>query len=675
MQRRTHLLRLFVSLFVLAAFLVSCAPPTQEAVTVQSTATTAPTQAVVSVATATLAPTLPPPAKYKEAPELAALVEKGQLPPVEERLPENPKVVQPAESIGQYGGVLRRLAKPSADGAMFTRTVLYTSLVTWTTDWTGIQPDVAESFEVSEDASTYTFHLRKGMKWSDGDDYTSEDIRYWWEDVIMNDELTPAKPGWLKVNGELPTVTFPDDYTVVFQWKTANGLFLSRLATPDGLELVRVPSHWAKQFHTKYGDKAQIEKWQKDGQYETWRDFYNYKATGDSVIREAGRPSINPWFVTSGYVGGATQVVFERNPYFWKVDTDGQQLPYINRNVFRLIDSVDAMVPMALNGEVDQQDRHIATDPNKPLFVDNATKGGYRFFKTYSGSLNRMSIMFNLNNPDPVKNEIFNNKDFRIGLSYAIDRQEIIDTVYVGVGEPWQTAPLQNSPFYDEELAKQYVQFDLAKAAEHLDKAGYTLNASGKRIGPDGKPISFIVEVIDTNPQWIDMLNMISKYWAAVGIDMQPKVLERSIFYANKDALLHDAGVWSTSGFLAEVLLDPRYFIPYSNESIWAVCWANWYNGAPAGKDCEPPAVVKESLDLYKAINATADVEEQISLGKQMIDIAKENFWSIGVASAPDAYGIVKTNLKNFIDHPGGWLYPNPAPTMPETWYYDPPQP
>jgi peptide/nickel transport system substrate-binding protein len=171
--------------------------------------------------------------------------------------------------------------------------------------------------------------------------------------------------------------------------------------------------------------------------------------------------------------------------------------------------------------------------------------------------------------------------------------------VFVGVGEPWQTAPLPNSPFYDEELAKQYTEYDVDKANEYLDKAGYQKNASGKRLGPDGQPISFVSEVVDTTPHWVDMLNMIVQVLGqAVGI-YEVKVEERSIMYANKAALLHDAGVWSTSGFLAEVLLDPRYFIPYSNESIWAVGWADWYNGnPPTGKDYEPPAIIKTARSV-----------------------------------------------------------------------------
>lgn len=673
MQRHSTVLRLIFSLIVLAALLVSCAPPAVVETTEEPTEEVAPTQAVVMKETATQAPTLPPPPKYTEAPELAALVASGDLPPVEERLPENPKVVPPNEEIGVYGGTLHRLTKPSADGAHFTRIVVYENLVRWTPDWTGIEPNLAESFEVNDDATVYTFHLRKGLKWSDGTPYTSKDIMFWYEDVALNTDISPTPPSWLKdANGDPAKVEAPDDFTIVFTFGTPNGLFLSRLCTPDTLDIVRIPAHWAKQYHIKYADQADIDKMVKEGQYETWKDLFVAKVMGDAVFREPDRPMIFAWKLTEGYVGGASQVVFERNPYYWKVDPEGQQLPYIDKYIFPIVDSVDAMVPRALAGEVEMQERHIATNPNKPLFVDNMEKGNYRFFNIFDGSLNLMSIQFNLNHLDPVKNEIFNNKDFRIGLSYAINRQEIIDTVYVGAGEPWQTAPKQNSPFYDEEMAKQYTEYDVDKANEYLDKAGYMKDANGKRLGPDGKPISFIIEVIDTNPQWVDMLNMIVAYWAEVGIDMQPKVLERSIMYANKDALMHDAGVWSTSGFLAEVLLDPRYFIPYSNESIWAVGWANWYNGLPQGKDYEPPDNVKAMLEVYDQIKATADVEEQIRLGKEMVAMAKENFWTIGIGVGPDLYGIVKNNVHNVIDHPNGWLYPNPAPINPEQIWMDP---
>ena len=663
MERPYRVLRLIFSLIVVAAMIISCAPPTQAPTQAATDVPPQPTKAVVQVATATQPPTEAAPPAFTEAPELAEQVKAGTLPPVEERLPENPLVVKPNESIGKYGGTLYRMTKPTADNAHFSRTISYENLVRWTPDWSGIIPNMAESYEVNEDATVYTFHLRKGIKWSDGEPWTSKDIMFWYNDVAMNTDLSPAPPSWLKMGDEVAKFEAPDDFTLVVTFPGPNGLFLSRLCTPDTYDVVRIPMHWAKKWHVDYADPAELEAMMKEGQYETWKDLFLAKVTnGDGVFQQPDRPVIWPWKITEGYVGGAQQVVFERNPYYWKVDTEGQQLPYVDKYIFQILDSVDAMVPKALAGEIQFQERHINTNPNKPLFFDNQEKGDYRFFTIFDGSLNLMTIMFNLSTTDPVKSEIFNNKDFRIGLSYAINRQEIIDTVYVGVGTPWQTAPKENSPFYDEQMATQYTEFSIEKANEHLDKAGYEKNASGKRLGPDGKPISFIIEVMDTNPQWIDMLNMVKTYWEAVGVDMQVKVEERSLLYTNKDANLLEGGVWSTSGFLAEVLLDPRYIFPYSTESQWAVCWSQWYNGAPEGKDCEPPDVVKEQFAIYDKIKSTADVEEQIALGKDLLAIARDEFWTIGIGVGPDLYGIVGNKVHNVIDHPSGWLYPNPAP-------------
>jgi peptide/nickel transport system substrate-binding protein len=366
------------------------------------------------------------------------------------------------------------------------------------------------------------------------------------------------------------------------------------------------------------------------------------------------RPTLFAWVLADPYVSGAGRVTFKRNPFYWKVDTTGQQLPYINEVVFAVVDNINAMIPKVLNGEVDMQERHINVAKNKPLFIDYAKRGDYRLFSLYSGSLNRMTIMLNLNHEDPVKREIFNNKAFRIGLSYAINRQEIIDAVLEGAGEPWQTAPSRSSPFYDENMAKQFTEYSLEKANEYLDRAGYPKDTSGMRIGPDGRPISFVVEVTNTQPEWLDMLNMVSTYWTAVGIRMQPALEDRALYQFRKANNQHDAGVWSNSGFLVDVLLDPCYFIQAA--------------------EFEPPERVKQAMMIFWSMKDTANVEEQINLARQIVQFAKEEFWTIGIASAYDGYGIVKNNLHNVIDHPAGWKYPNPAPIHPETWYYDPPQ-
>src|SRR5690606_13161328 len=179
-------------------------------------------------------------------------------------------------------------------------------------------------------------------------------------------------------------------------------------------------------------------------------------------------PTINPWMVVEPLGPEATQVRLVRNPYFYAVDTEGNQLPYIDEVVYNVGQEVETLVLQALNGEIDMQDRHIATNANRAVFFDNQEAGGYHFYETIPSSSNVMVISLNLTHLDPMKREIYQNLDFRIGLSHAIDRQEIIDVIYVGQGEPYQAAPRPQSPLYNERLARQYTEYDPDLANEYL---------------------------------------------------------------------------------------------------------------------------------------------------------------------------------------------------------------
>ncbi len=174
-----------------------------------------------------------------------------------------------------------------------------------------------------------------------------------------------------------------------------------------------------------------------------------------------------------------------------------------------------------------------------------------------------------------MKREIFNNKDFRIGLSYAIDRQAIIDAAFVGQGEPWQAAPRKESPYYNERLAKQYTEFDVAKANEHLDKAYPKKDGEGFRLGPDGKRISFNIMVIPALGDFLDSTQLTAQYWQAVGVDAKVQTVDRTLFYDRKDANEHDAAVFLGSGGMGDALFEPTFYFPFWNESLFAVPWGN----------------------------------------------------------------------------------------------------
>ena len=639
-------------------------PPTQA-----PAATAAPTKAP-----ATAAPTAAPAAKYKEAPQFAELVKQGKLPPVDQRLPANPMVIKPVEKIGKYGGTWRTGLRGGQDTAWLVRTIGYEHLVRWDPDWTTVIPNVAESFQASPDGSEFTLKLRKGMKWSTGDPFTADDVVFAFDDVLFNSEVNPAPPSWLTTAGKAGTITKVDDYTVKLKFATPNGLFLQRLATPSGNDLTRFPSKYLKQFHKKYTPEDKLKPLIEAEKVEDWVKLFRTKGwdiTGTPYNAQWANkdlPTLHGWHLTTPYTGSG-RVVAERNPYYWKVDTEGNQLPYLDKVVFEVGEDVQVLVLKAMNGEIDMMDRHIATNANKAVFTDNMQKGGYKFFETIPSSMNNMVISFNLSTKDAALAPIFQNKDFRIGMSYAINRQELIDVVWVGQGEPWQCAPRPTSPFYNEKLAKQYTEYDVKKANEHLDKVLPKKDAEGFRLRPDGKRFTFTVEVNITNKERVDAMALIQRYWQAVGIDAQFKAEDRALLYTHKDANELEAGVWGGDGGL-DVVLEPRWYFPFSNESQYAVGWAQWYNKDPRG--VEPPPTPKKQMELYEQLKATGDAKKQEELMKQILQIAQEEFYAIGIALPANGYGIVKNNFKNVPKiMPGSWLYPNPAPSNPCQYYVE----
>jgi peptide/nickel transport system substrate-binding protein len=615
----------------------------------------------------------------KEAPVLAALVAAGSLPPLEERLPATPKIVTPVEGPGQYGGTWRMGLLGGQDNALLTRTISYEHLVRWTPDWTDIEPNVAESYEVNEDATEFTFKLREGMKWSDGEPFTADDILFWYEDILSNEEYRAIHPtpSWLQSGGERVVVEKVDDYTVVFRFAAPSGLFIQRMATPDGAELTRWPKHYLQQFHPNH-NTTDLDALIAENNATDWVNLMQLKGGGvpgtpyDARWQNGDLPTLNGWMLTTPY-GAGTQVVAERNPFYFKVDTEGRQLPYIDKLVYDVGDDAEVLVLRALNGEIDMQDRHIATLPNKAVFTDNMEQGEYHFFETVPSSMNTMILALNLTHKDPVKREIFQNKDFRIALSLAINRQEIIDAIHVGQGEPWQLAPRPTSPFYHETLAKQYTEYDPEQANAILDGIFPEKNADGIRLGPDGNPISFPMDVASNQTGNVDALDLIQGYWRAVGVDMQINSIDRSLLYTRKDTNEHDATVWGGDGGL-DVILEPRWYFPYSGESLYGEAWQVWYNN-PSGEGSltppeEPPAGPKQQMELYDQIKATGDPEQQAALMMQILDIAAEEFYAIGISLPSPGYGIVKNNFHNVPSPmPGAWLYPNPAPANPEQFW------
>ena len=614
--------------------------------------------------------------EIKESPMLAALVKEGKLPPLEKRLPADPLVVRPVDQLGNYGGSLR-LALLGNDWGYAGRYMAYEHLVRWTPDWKGIIPNIASKFEVSPDGRSYTFYLRKGIKWSDGQPFSAADFEFWYNDIVMNNDITTNRSGWMSTGGEVFKFEKLDDYTIRYTFKQPFGFFLEQAAhfsTP-----LYVPAHYLKLFHNKYN--LQADEAAKKAGFATWKEKFAFEAGGTaSTSANANKPVINAWIwkVSPGQ-GSATRAYAERNPYYWKTDTSGRQLPYIDAIDWAVLSDSQVLLLSVMNGEIDHIDQHITTAVNKSVLFENKDRGAFRFIETTPTAPNALTIMFNQNHPDPIRRKIFEDKNFRIGMSYAINRKEVIDIVFLGQATAAQVSPRPDSEFYREKMAKQYLEYDVAKANEYLDKAGLTKrDAQGFRLMSNGERLSIIFENDVVRTTYIDALELMKKHWAAVGIDVQQKTMDRSLYEERiRKALLWDATMHRFGGGTgSELLTDPRYFIPINvGTSMYAMAWSTWYTN-PKGlnssiKPEEPPADIKAALAAYDELKTSGDKKRQADLMNKILDSAQERFYTIGICWEPSEYGIAKNNLRNIPNsYPWSAAYSNPAPTNPAQWFF-----
>ena len=605
----------------------------------------------------------------QQSPMLDPLVESGELPPVDERLPETPLVVTPVESVGTYGGTWRSALRGGLDNAWIARTVAYDGLLRYDREWGEVIPNLAESWEVSEDARAFTFKLRDGLKWNNGTPFTTADIEF---AVQLLKEPTYAVGGFVKNPNNPVEIEVVDDTTFRFVFEHPNGVILDELASVNGLSIVSLSKDYCGQFYPGTNPNAAEEA--KAAGFETWELRMQDRCSwATETIRWANPdlPFMNAWKVVEPLTGNATRVVFERNPYYWKVDTEGDQLPYIDRLEMRVSNSVEELTLMALNGEIDFQDRHIATIANQPIFFDGQEAGDYRMGREIQSSSNTMVIQFNLNHVDEKRRELFANKDFRIGVSHAIDRMEIIDAVFTGAGEPFQVAPRPESPFFNETLAKQYTEYDPDLAAQHFEAAGLVRGGDGMYAFADGTPLVITIDTIATlRPEWPDMLELIQLQLEAAGIKIEINNIDRTLYYDKRPAGDYDAQVWGGDGGL-DVVQEPRYYMASGDESVWAYRWAQWFNGSRPEIAEEPADWARQQMDLYNQLRGEGDAEKRAELMKQILAITQENFPVIGVSLPADAYYIAKNNLRNVPETMfQAYLFPTPAPYDPFQWYF-----
>ncbi|WP_121181535.1 ABC transporter substrate-binding protein [Nocardiopsis sp. Huas11] len=603
-----------------------------------------------------------------EAPMLAALVESGDLPPLEERLPDEPLVVEPHEEVGHYGGEWNTAILGVHDWPWLGRTVAYEPFVRWDPEWEESVPNLATAWEYNDDATELTITLREGVRWSDGEPFTSDDVLFALNDIFNDHDLTPmaaSNPG----TGEKI-----DDHTLVITFEEPDALWIE-----DGFilyQLVEKPKHYLEQFHIDYNPDAN-ELAEEEG-YTDWVEMLDDKAgilNSAQYWQNPDMPTIRAWRVVEP-LADSGRMVLERNPYYWKVDTEGNQLPYIDRVNFDILQDEEVMLLRALNGEINMHARHFNTIANRPTLAEGREAGGYDFFEMVPGEMNTAMISLNLTHEDENLRELFNDRDFRVALSHGINRQDIIDVVYQEQGEPWQGAPREESPFFNEELARQYTDYDVDLANEILDEAGYDERSGGIRVGPGGEPIRFTLSVpTDFRPDIVDSMEMVVGFWADLDIDVELNTEDRALWQSNRENNDHDANVWSGDNGLMDAVYDPRWYAPlHSGESNFGIPWAQWY--ASDGEDnrsVEPPQDVRDHMAMYDAIQGEADPERRLELMEDFLAVSQEQFYAMGISLTPTSYGIVADDFRNVPDSmPSSAVYNDPGPTNPEQYFIEP---
>lgn len=596
---------------------------------------------------------------YSEAPALAALVASGELPAVAERLPDEPMVLETFEGIGEYGGTLRRAILGGGDQYNILRQIGNENMVRWSRDWTEVLPNIAESYEVSDDATTFTFNLRPGMRWSDGAPFTADDIMFWYE-VFSDPRLTPEKhPIYVSASGPVE-VTKIDDYTVDFRFGEANGLFLQNMAYGFGYYVTSYPKHYLEQFHADHNPDVQALV-DAEPAATDWVSLFNLRAAPmhtPAFWQNPDRPTLHAWHLTTAY-GSTDRVVAERNPYYWKVDEAGNQLPYIDAFTWDQVEDVEAILLKAFNGELDMMERHIGRPANLAVLTDNAERGQYGFYGVGDITANQAALMLNLNNPDPVKNAIVNTLEFRQALSLAVDRQEIIDLVYLGVGRPVQTSPHPTAPFYNEEWSTAFTQFDPDAANTLLDGMGLDQrDGDGYRLGPDGNRFTLVFLVADVfGFQYPDVMELVAGYGKDVGLDIQVRATDASRLQEIIRTGEHDAYIWNCPGGLVDAYTNPDCYLPRGQSVFWAPGWAAW--GVDNTTGIEPPDSIKALFQAYEGVTTTADPAAQEAALVNLIDLASDQLLTIGLMQADGAFGIVRNNVRN---------YPDPMPIAGQLW-------
>jgi peptide/nickel transport system substrate-binding protein len=595
----------------------------------------------------------------QETPLFAEQVKSGALPPVAKRVPQQPWVVKSfagGDGPGRPGGQLNMLVASARDTRLMT-VYSYTRLIVYD-DKFKLHPDILESYE-AKDGREFTLKLRAGHKWSDGQPFTTEDFRFFWEDVANNKELSPSGPSVeLLVDGQPPKVEIIDERTIKYSWDKPNPYFIESQARAAPLFLFR-PAHYLKKFHARYTDAAEIAKSLRGGQQGSWIQIYrrlDVMYANDNI----DLPSLNPWVLTTP--SPAQRYVFVRNPYYHRIDEKGQQLPYVDRIIFT--QAAANLVPAKAGlGEADLQPRYL--NMRDYTFLQKSAKNsGVEVRLWESGSGSQIALYPNLNANDEDWRKLFRDVRFRRALSLAIDRDEMNQVVYIGLAKPSNNTIMERSELFKPEYATKWAQYDLKRANKLLDEIGLTKrDAQGIRLLPDGRPATIVVESQSEETEDSDALQLITDYFKKIGIKMLVKPQTKENFrlraFSGEALMTAFAGVVTAVPTLET---SPKEFAPTMQGGLQWPKWGMFIESkGKQGEKCDMEAACK-LLDYVKEWEHATDAAGRRAAWDKILQTNADEVFSIGTVNGIRQPVVVGPKVRNvpkegyYAWDPGGYI-------------------
>jgi peptide/nickel transport system substrate-binding protein len=582
-----------------------------------------------------------------EPPMLAQRVHAGTLAPLAERLPRAPKVVDlqaEGKTAGRYGGTLRMLMGNARDIGQIP-VYAYARLIGYDTRLE-LVPDLALSIE-DVDGRIFTIRLRPGHRWSDGHPFTAEDFRYFWVDMVKHPELgREAMPHEMMVDGELPSFEVLDAHTVRYTWKTRNPTFLPALAGPAPLMIYR-PAHYLKQFHAKYANAAALAAVVKAEKLHDWSALHTrrqrYRRPENPDL-----PTLDPWRNTSA--PPTQRYVFERNPYYHRVDSLGRQLPYIDRIVMEI--AADEVIPAKTGaGETDLQARYIRFD-NYTFLKRAEADNGTRTLLWLSARGSQVALFPNLNANDPVWRGLLRDVRVRRALSLAIDRDEINQAACFGLAQPSADTVLPQSPLYREAYRRAWSAHDPDQAQRLLDAAGlHRRDADGVRLLPDGRRAEITIENAGESTEEGDVLELVVDHWAKVGLKAHLRTSQRTLFRrraAAGDTLI--SSFFGLNNALPSASMSPQELAPTSGAQLQWPKWGEHHESmARAGQPIDLPEAARQ-LALYREWLSSESDDRRAGIWEQMLENYTDQVFSIGTVNATRQPVVVSSRLRNVPD-------------------------